>query len=185
MKSIIIKLLYIIILPIIIYDVFLIIQTIQNPSETPSFLGYKTFSIVSGSMQPTINIDDIVIVKKVKKEDIQKNDIITFTTNEGTITHRVVGIQENNNKSIYYTKGDNNQSSDEMIIVYEQIEGKYKWKIPKAGKLLSLIKNRFVFVVILLILAVCYLLDRNKITSNIRREERRRRHDNKKEIDSN
>ena len=32
----------------------------------PSFFGYKFFTVLTGSMSPTINIDDLVIVKEVK-----------------------------------------------------------------------------------------------------------------------
>ena len=77
--NLLIYILYIIIIPIIIYDMFLIIQTIMNPNDTPDFFGYKTFSIITGSMEPTINVNDIVIVKKAGINSIQKNDIITFS----------------------------------------------------------------------------------------------------------
>ena len=44
----------------------------------PSFFGYKFFTVLTGSMSPTININDLVIVKEVKPEEIEVNDIITF-----------------------------------------------------------------------------------------------------------
>ena len=44
----------------------------------PSFFGYKFFTVLTGSMSPTININDLVIVKEVKPEEIKVNDIITF-----------------------------------------------------------------------------------------------------------
>ena len=90
--NLLIYILYIIIIPIIIYDMFLIIQTIMNPNDTPDFFGYKTFSIITGSMEPTINVNDIVIVKKAGINSIQKNDIIILRIENETITHRIINI---------------------------------------------------------------------------------------------
>ncbi|MBR6034184.1 MAG: hypothetical protein IKP28_05590 [Clostridia bacterium] len=46
-KYILIRVLYIIIVPIIIYDFILIAQTMINPYKTPNVFGIKTFNIVS------------------------------------------------------------------------------------------------------------------------------------------
>ena len=54
--NLLIYMLYTIIIPIILYDMFLIIHTIINPNSTPDIFGYKTFSIVSGSMGAMIAI---------------------------------------------------------------------------------------------------------------------------------
>lgn len=40
-------LLYCILIPIMIYNVSLIIQSIVNPSQTPSFFGIKSYVIIS------------------------------------------------------------------------------------------------------------------------------------------
>ena len=71
-------LIYIITIPIIIFNMTLIIKSYINPNETPSFLGYKNFTIVSRSMENTINKNDVIIVKEVSKDEIHKNDIIAF-----------------------------------------------------------------------------------------------------------
>ena len=140
-KSVLSNILYIIIIPIILYDVILIIKTIINPSVTPDFLGIKTFSIVSGSMKPTINIDDIIIVKECGMEELEINDIITFNVDNELITHRIINTEYMDNNLIYTTKGDNNEVTDIKKITYNQIEGKYVGKIPKLGKLLNFIKK--------------------------------------------
>ncbi len=178
-KNLLITLLYIIIIPIIIYDIFLIVQTIINPDKTPDVFGIKTFSIVSGSMEPTINIDDIVIVKKADINDINLNDIITFKIDNETITHRVQNIGYVDNILIYTTKGDSNEVTDIETVKYEQIEGKYIGKIPKVGKILSLLKNKTVFGFILLMLLTCYLLQKKSISKKIERKEKREKFERK------
>ena len=174
-KKLILYALYIIIIPVILYDVFLIFYTIINPGVTPELFGYKTFSIISGSMEPTLSVDDIVIIKKAGQFDIQKNDIITFKINDEVITHRVINMEYRDNKLIYTTQGDSNEVTDMQRVEYNQIEGKYVGKIPKLGKVFSIIKNRNIFISILIGLLCCYLLQRKSIARKIERKEKRER----------
>ena len=182
LKTLFIYIIYIIIIPIILYDMFLIIQTIINPETTPDVFGIKTFSIISGSMEPTINIDDIVIVKKVGKDDIKVNDIITFNVEEETITHRVMSIDNINNEIIYTTKGDSNKVTDIEKVEQRQIEGKYIGKIPKAGKILTLLKNKIVFGLTIIILIICFLWQRKIFANKIRRKEKRKQYERKQRL---
>ena len=59
---------YIILIPILIYNISLIIQSLVKTSETPNFFGIKTYVIISGSMESELQIGDIVIVKKVGQQ---------------------------------------------------------------------------------------------------------------------
>ena len=177
-----IYLLYIIIIPIIVYDLFLIIQTNINPNITPSFFGYKTFSIVSGSMEPKIKIDDVIIVKNINKSEIHINDIITFRINNDIVTHRIIDIEEVNEKTTYTTKGDKNTVSDIEKIEFEQVEGKYITRIPKIGKILTLLKNKIVFLIILTILIICFCWERRIYNLKIKRKEKREEYEKKKRL---
>ena len=38
---------YIVLVPLLIYNIFLIIQAVVKPGETPSFFGIKTYVIIS------------------------------------------------------------------------------------------------------------------------------------------
>ena len=179
-KYILIKILYIIMIPVIVYDIILIAQTIINPDATPSIFGIKTFNIISSSMKPTIEINDIVIVKEVDEKEINKNDIITFNINGDTITHRVIDIENANGKILYTTKGDSNEVEDSDKIAYNNIEGKYIFKIPKVGKILNFLKNKFVFAAILVILIISFIYEKKKLQIKIRRKEKRRKWDRAK-----
>jgi len=74
-----------------------------------SFLGFRTFKVVSGSMEPYIHINDVVIIKK--SNNYKVNDVITFKKDKEFITHRIVSIKENE----IVTKGDANNISDDPI----------------------------------------------------------------------
>ena len=144
-----------IIIPIIIYNLTLIVKYIINPEETPDFLGYKTYEIVSRSMENTINKNDVIVVKDVPKTEIKLDDIIAFNNGEEVITHRVIDIENIDGKTLYTTKGDNNRYPDKDKITYEQIEGKYVFKINKFGYFLNILKNRYLLSILFVILVLC------------------------------
>ena len=144
-----------IIIPIIIYNLTLIVKYIINPEETPDFLGYKTYEIVSRSMENTINKNDVIVVKDVPKTEIKSDDIIAFNNGEEVITHRVIDIENIDGKTFYTTKGDNNRYPDKDKITYERIEGKYIFKINKFGYFLNILKNRYLLSILFVILVLC------------------------------
>ena len=43
-------------------------------------------------MEPTININDLIITKKCKQEDIKQGDIISYKKGDTIITHRIEKI---------------------------------------------------------------------------------------------
>jgi len=85
--------------------------TIIFGSKTyPNYFGYTFFSVASGSMEPTLYIDDVILVK-IDNKNIKKNDIITFAKNDEIITHRVLFIDDNT----ITVKGDHNNTLDSPI----------------------------------------------------------------------
>ena len=167
-------LIFLIIIPILIYNITLIIKYIQNPNKTPGFFGFKTYEIVSRSMEDTINKNDIIIVKKVDKDEINENDIISFDNGREIITHRIVDIENINGQTLYTTKGDNNKFKDNEKVSFEQIEGKYVFRLSKFGYLLNCLKNRYFLVILLIILILCFVHAINiKKRIKIREEKRK------------
>ncbi len=129
--------------------------------------GYSLLEVVSGSMEPTIHVGDMIIIN-TKASNYQENDIVTFLDVNGSfVTHRIVSI--NNEEMI--TKGDFNNTEDEPTKI-DKIVGKYVSRIPGAGKLLSSFKNPFTLVMILIIgLLFCYLISTDKNGNPIFTEE--------------
>ncbi len=177
MKSILIKILYFLIISLILYNVCIILQSIVYPEDTPSFLGFKTFTIITGSMSPNIEVDDIVITKEVRANELNRDDIISFKNGENTVTHRIVDIQETEKGRIFTTKGDGNDVSDLERVRYDQIEGKYIGRIPKAGIIMEYFKNKYVFGGIVALLGICYVIQNKRIEKKTERKIKRRKLD--------
>lgn len=170
---------YIIIIPIIFYNISLIIQSFIKKDEMPSFFGIKSFIIISGSMEPELNIGDIIITSQKEQNEIEKKDIISFREGQQIITHRVEEIVEENGEKLYKTKGDNNNVSDRNLVKYNQIEGVYIAKIPKIGTLLATLKNKVVIISIILTLYIIYSHNLKKERKKYMRKQKRKQYENR------
>lgn len=110
--------------------------------KTVDFFGYTSFIVSSGSMQPSLNVYDIIVVKKVDENKITIGDIITFYDKDGyIITHRVAEIYSNDGTKYYITKGDANNVNDIHPITYGNIIGRYSFRAPKAGRIIAAITS--------------------------------------------
>lgn len=166
--------LYMILIPIIIFNFTLIIKSFINPNEIPDFFGYKSFVIVSGSMEPTIMTGDAILVKEVSENEIKINDIISFSQEGTIVTHRITEMIEENGVKKYKTKGDNNNAEDKEKITYEKIEGKYQFKIRQFGVIVEILKNKITLILLILtIIFIYYYRGRIENRKKLRKEKRR------------
>ncbi len=167
--------LYMILIPIIIFNFTLIIKSFIDPNEIPDFFGYKSFVIVSGSMEPTIMTGDAILVKEVSEDEIKTNDIISFSQEGTIVTHRITEMIEENGVKKYKTKGDNNNSEDKEKITYEKIEGKYQFRIRQFGVMVEILKNKITLILLILIVIFVYYY-RGKIENRkkLRKEKRKK-----------
>ena len=85
--------LLIIMLPILIVNGVILINSYMYPDKIPSFFGYKPFIVLSGSMEPTINTGDLAISKEIDTSTLKVGDIISFKIKDNiVVTHRIVEI---------------------------------------------------------------------------------------------
>lgn len=104
------------------------------------FVGYRSFLVQSGSMEPSIMIGDIVVTHQ--QPQYYKNEVVTFLNKDQRIvTHRIIDVLTQDNKTKFITKGDANRSEDEDQITPEQIIGKVVFVIPKLGFFVAFAKS--------------------------------------------
>ena len=152
---------------ILIYNIILIAISSANQINVINIFGYKSYIIKTNSMEPTIKINDVVITKKVEKQDLKIGDVITFLKKGEVITHRITQIEDN---SKYTTKGDNNNIEDTFKIDYQDIEGKHILTIPYLGAIVRALDNKIVFLIITLIILIFMFIT---IINQEKRENRR------------
>lgn len=100
--------------------------------------GYFTYYVIgigSESMEPKIYKGDAVLVKKVKsKKELKVGEVVVYRNMGEDIVHRLVEVEKKGNKTFYRTKGDNNNTRDNLDIEYKDIKGIVKLKIPYIAK---------------------------------------------------
>lgn len=103
--------------------------------------GFRVFNVISGSMEPTYSVGDLIYVKNVDVNTIKVGDPITFVLNEELVvaTHRVVRIDAENQH--FYTKGDANSIEDGDPVHYNNVIGVPKFAIPMLGYLSDFVQN--------------------------------------------
>ena len=84
---------------LIIVNVYFYYGKFVLKNDVIDFFGYSFLIVVSGSMEPSISINDIIVIKK--QNNYLVNDIITYKSNNSLITHRIVNIEGDK----IYTKG--------------------------------------------------------------------------------
>ena len=172
-KKVLTVIVYILLIPLLIYNLSLIFQAVLKPNETPSFLGIKTYVIVSGSMQPELDIGDIVVVKDIEENELQEGDIISFREGQSVVTHRIIEIENKDNQKQIKTKGDNNNSVDNNIVHVDAIEGKVITSIPLIGNLAIMLQGK-ITIIIIVIIFYAYFVRSEKIKNKRERRKLKR-----------
>ena len=104
-------------------------------------LGYEVFNVISGSMEPTYSVGDLIYVKDVNPYEIEVGTPITFVLNENLVvaTHRVVEVDEENQH--FYTKGDANDTADASPVHFNNVIGVPQFSIPLLGYVSDFVQN--------------------------------------------
>ena len=120
----------------------------------PQF-GNKALIVRSGSMEPTISVGSIVVVRAsnsvVSPTSITTfpygiGDIIAFRSEKNSktiITHRVIGVEPLRDGGVSYkTKGDANEEMDGWTVQQKNVLGKSYFVLPAFGKVLEFAKSK-------------------------------------------
>ena len=149
-----------IIIVMVTYVAFVVVQRV---SGNKSIFGYRIFTVATGSMIPHYNINDVLAVKEVNTDELQKGDDITYLgkkldVNGKIVTHRIIDIKIEDGKKEFITKGVNS-SAEDPAITDDQIYGKVIGKIPVVTEINHIIKNQygFFFLIFLPLVTVIFL----------------------------
>lgn len=161
----------------VIGNVILVILFVVGVALTVSILpirgNYRILSVVSGSMEPTIDTGSLIVVKPI--DEYKQNDIITFRSTDSVkekdnTTHRIVGIEETDGFVEYRTKGDANGTEDSDTVKPSQIIGKQFFSIKYLGFILMYIKTLPGLLVLIIVPATLIVYEEVK---KIRQEAKR------------
>ncbi len=159
LKRVLIIIITIILSLILVFNIYNFICLKIMHKDLATINGYALLEVVSGSMEPTIKVGDMIIID-TKAKDYQKGDIVTFyDINNAFVTHRIIEIDGKE----MVTKGDNKANSIDDPTSVDKIVGKHIYTLGKLGILITSLKSPLVMFMILVIgIIICYLISTDK-----------------------
>ena len=94
---------------------------------------YKILAIGSNSMVPAFYKGDAVIYEKIEPSKLRNGEVIAFNRNGIVVTHRIHSMKKNGDQVIIVTKGDANNTPDNIKITNQAVLGKVKYVVKYIG----------------------------------------------------
>ena len=135
--------------------------------------------VVSGSMRPTININDLIIVQGVDPHTLKVGDIIVFKNpnypnqpceSGHCIVHRIIEIVKTNPLT-FRTKGDANYAPDPFLVRENDVVGKVIMIIPQLGIITRIFKPPYNYLTIIIIFTLFIIMEAQEIFKEEGKEE--------------
>ena len=136
--------------------ILIVLVGFQRFSNRGNLFGYRIYTIASGSMIPTYNVGDTLLIKEMTSDNIKVGDAVTYMGEAGgvdgmIITHQVQQVDiDENGKYSFHTKGIANNIED-PIVYEEQVLGKVVHKfflLSIIGRVTTSMPLLFTFVAI-------------------------------------
>ena len=162
-----------ILIPILLINLYIIYQANTNKDKVPSIFGYKPFIVLSGSMETKIHKGDLIFVKTIDPSELEIEDVIAFRDAQDTVTtHRIIEIVEKDGITYFITKGDNNDSQDQNLVEFEDVEGIYAGRIPSVGNIMNSLAEPTTILILGLGITVIFVIGYSISSKKLKDEER-------------
>ena len=165
-------------LPIVIINMSMFIQSLIEPDVPPNFLGYTPVIVSSGSMSPEFEVTDLVIVKAPEDAaSLEDGTVICYLSDNSLVTHRIIGQETaSDGLMVYITQGDANNAPDRTRVDPSQIVGVYQTHIPELGKFALFMQTPtgitlFVVMPLLALFALYSILDQRRFKALLQEKE--------------
>ena len=102
----------------------------------PYALGGRSYTVMSGSMEPRIHTGDVVAEERIAPRDMRSGDIVTFQDPDvqgRMITHRVRSLREHDGVVSVVTKGDANNTVERWTIPVSGQLGRVRYRVAHVG----------------------------------------------------
>lgn len=136
-----------------------------NTSPDKALFGIRYYTVLTGSMEPTYKVGDMIFVKITEPEAINVGDVITFNPSQDSdayLTHRVTEKYENYEGTgviCFRTQGDANNSEDSFLIDGSRVIGVVQFGIPGLGYVVRFVQLRWYFILpVAIMIAVFFQL---------------------------
>lgn len=118
-------------------------------NAVPMPFGYGMAVVLSGSMEPELSVDDVIIIHKTN--DYIVGDTVVYQSGTTPVVHEIISIDG----ETVITKGTANNTADDPITM-DMIKGEVVGNIPNGGAVVRAVKTP-AGVIIILAIAFCLL----------------------------
>ncbi|GAG51869.1 unnamed protein product, partial [marine sediment metagenome] len=125
-----------------------------------NLLGYQSYVIYSGSMEPAVKVGSLLLTRPAGVEDLRVGDVITYRSpgNHTTLTHRIVSVRQEDGERAFTTKGDASLEPDPREVILRGQVSKMTFDIPYLGYVVDFAKSIQGVVLLLLVPAAGLVL---------------------------
>jgi signal peptidase I len=104
------------------------------------FAGFSLNTVTSGSMRPSIQPGDLVVLQRVPSTALKVGDVIAYATPQGgePLLHRIVTLDPRPGAVLVQTQGDANQTPDYGPVQLDVTAYRMVASIPLLGLLIEL-----------------------------------------------
>lgn len=173
----------------ILISIILILGAVGVALLALPFFGNQALIVRSGSMEPTIGVGSVVIVRQPVVDHYNIGDIISFKFDQNTIiTHRIIEVKNSKGNYSYITKGDANEEADNWVVKHDNVIGSTYVAIPEVGRVLSFARSEYGFPALIILPALLVILaEIINIIREIKKTKKRSRENvaQEKEINAN
>lgn len=110
----------------------------------PAFLPYRTYAVLSGSMDPAIQVGSLIVDVPVGADQLRPGDVVSFQRPDNpaqVVTHRVVKIGPGPGGTVYQTRGDANGTPDDWTVTANPRNWRMAFTVPLVGYALVYLKT--------------------------------------------
>jgi signal peptidase len=121
-------------------------------------LGYHTFSVLSGSMEPNIHTGDAVVDEPISPLEARVGDVVTFndpSRGGELVTHRLRSVHPRGATVAMITKGDANTAVERWNVPANGSIGRVVYRLPSAGRAMAAIRGRYGRLLLIALPALC------------------------------
>jgi signal peptidase len=121
----------------------------------PSATGHRSLTVLTGSMEPTLDTGSVVIDEVIRPTEARVGDIVTFSDPEHPdrlITHRLRRAWVKDGTAHMVTKGDANDAPERWDVDADGQIGRVIVHIPLLGHVRALIGSREGYLLLVLVI---------------------------------
>ena len=102
----------------------------------PMLSGHRSFTVMSGSMEPTLHTGDVIVTRPISPLAVHIGDVVTFADPADSgrlVTHRVRSLEVRGADAFFETKGDANNTVERWTVPTHGRIGRVAYRVPRLG----------------------------------------------------